>query len=108
VSRSYALPASFHRNPAEELSEPQKRITVLIQLTLPFQSDCLESVMNLLNAPASIATISWPVGSDASYTGFTANHAAKNHVAKKAVYMAATFAAVNTKRSPQRLEELLT
>ncbi len=64
--------------------------------------------MNLLNAPASIATISWPVGSDASYAGFTANHAAKNHVAKKAVYMAATFATVNTKRSPQRLEELLT
>jgi len=79
----------------------------LIQLTLPFQSDCLSNVMSLQNTP-SISTISWPVFSFAPVNTFAVKHAGMKHAAAKTAYMAAGFAAVNTKRSPQRLRESLT
>jgi hypothetical protein len=39
---------------------------------------------------------------------FAVKHAGMKHAAAKTAYMAAGFAAVNTKRSPQRLRESLT
>jgi len=79
----------------------------LIQLTLAFQSDCLSNVMSLQNTP-SISKISWPVFSFAPVNTFAVKHAGMKHAAAKTAYMAAGFAAVNTKRSPQRLRESLT
>jgi hypothetical protein len=68
--------------------------------------------MSLQNTPLismiSWPVISWPVFSFASANTFAVKHAGMKHVAAKTAYMAAGFAAVNTKRSPQRLRESLT
>ena len=63
--------------------------------------------MSLQNT-SSITKISWPVFSFAPVNAFAVKHAGTKHAAAKTAYMAAGFAAVNTKRSPQRLRESLT
>ena len=58
--------------------------------------------MSLQNTPL-ISKISWSVFSFAPVNTFAVNHAGTKHAAAKTAYRAAGFAAVKTKRSPERL-----
>lgn len=63
--------------------------------------------MNFQSTP-TISMITWPVFSFAPAHRSNVSFAGLKHAVAKTAYMAAGFAAVNVKRSPQRLRESLT